>query len=65
MTYLISLSRVEVGVQALEPMIMTLEMDKSDEEILGYALNTLCNVCSPDEFEEEVVSEAAKERKQA
>lgn len=41
----------------MEPMIAILETDRSDEEILGYALDTLCNICSPEEFEEEVREE--------
>ena len=52
--------RVEVGVQALEPMISVLQTDRADEEILGYALDTLCNVCSPEEFEEEVIVKILK-----
>jgi hypothetical protein len=48
--------RLEVGVQALEPVIAVLETDRGDEEILGYALDTIANVCSPDEFEEELAA---------
>ncbi len=47
--------RVEVGAQALDLMLEVLENDRQDEEIVGYALDCLCNICSPDEFEEEVV----------
>ena len=36
-------------------MVEVLEKDRSDEEALGYALDTLANICSPEEFEEEVV----------
>ena len=47
--------RVEVGVQALDHMIEILQSeDRNDEEIVGYALDTLANICCPDEFEEEV-----------
>ncbi len=46
--------RLEVGAQALDLMLEVLEADRQDEEIVGYALDCLCNVCSPDEFEEEV-----------
>lgn len=53
--------RVEVGVQALDPMTQVLDMDRGDEEIISYALDTLCNVCSPEEFEEEVGTESAKD----
>ena len=35
-------------------MVIILEKDRSDEEALGYALDTLANICSPEEFEEEV-----------
>jgi len=37
--------RLEVGAQALDALVETLERDGSDEEILGYALDALCNVC--------------------
>ena len=47
--------RIEVGVQATQPMIHILERDRADDEILAYALDTLCNICSPEEFEEEVI----------
>ena len=53
--------RVEVGAQALDPIAGLLETDASDDEILSYALDTLCNICSPEEFEEEVVSENARD----
>ena len=53
--------RVEVGVQALDPMTQILETDRSDEEIISYALDTLCNICSPEEFEEELAQEEGKE----
>ena len=47
--------RVEVGVQALDSMTEILQgEDRNDEEIVGYALDTLANICSPDEFEEEI-----------
>ena len=47
--------RVEVGVQALDSMTEILQgEDRNDEEIVGYALDTLANICSPDEFEEEM-----------
>ncbi len=46
--------RVEVGAQALDRMVEVLEADRADEDIVGYALECLCNICSPDEFEEEV-----------
>ena len=47
--------RVEVGVQALDHMTEILKSeDRNDEEIVGYALDTLANICCPDEFEEEI-----------
>ena len=47
--------RVEVGVQALDCMIEILQSeDRNDEEIVGYSLDTLANICSPDEFDEEI-----------
>ena len=47
--------RVEVGVQALDCMIEILKgEDRNDEEIVGYALDTLANICCPDEFDEEI-----------
>ena len=36
-------------------MVNVLEKDRSDEEALGYALDTLANICSPEEFDEEIV----------
>ena len=36
-------------------MVTILDKDRTDEEALGYALDTLSNICSPEEFEEEVV----------
>lgn len=54
--------RVEVGVQSLEAMTEVLFNDfGGDDELVGYALDTLCNICSPDEFEEEVGNESAKD----
>ena len=39
--------------QALDHMTGVLAQDRQDEEIVGYALDTLANVCSPDTFDEE------------
>ncbi len=44
-------------------MISILEKDRSDEEALSYALDTLANVCSPEEFEEEVAEATAVPRR--
>ncbi|TRY78930.1 hypothetical protein TCAL_01726 [Tigriopus californicus] len=56
--------RVEVGVQALSALVEILahgDGQSYDEEMLSYALDTLCNICSPDEFEEEVGRAAERE----
>ncbi|KFP03699.1 General vesicular transport factor p115, partial [Calypte anna] len=45
--------RLEVGVQAMEHLIHVLQTDRSDSEIIGYALDTLYNVISNDLEEEE------------
>ncbi|ELW70484.1 General vesicular transport factor p115, partial [Tupaia chinensis] len=44
--------RLEVGIQAMEHLIHVLQTDRSDSEIIGYALETLCNIISNDEEEE-------------
>lgn len=45
--------RVEVGAQGMACLIQILEMDRSDCEIIGYALETLCNITSQEQFDEE------------
>ncbi|XP_051866155.1 general vesicular transport factor p115 isoform X4 [Pristis pectinata] len=45
--------RLEVGSQAMEHLINVLQMDRSDSEIIGYALDTLYNLISNDAEEEE------------
>lgn len=45
--------RVEVGAQGMDALRFVLEMDKQDCEIVGYALDTLCNIMSKEVFEEE------------
>jgi hypothetical protein len=45
--------RVEVGAQGMDTLRQVLESDRNDGEIVGYALDTLCNITSPDVFEEE------------
>ncbi|EZA48848.1 hypothetical protein DMN91_004882 [Ooceraea biroi] len=47
--------RVEVGVQGMDALRQVLEMDRTDCEIVGLALNTLCNITNPETFEEEEV----------
>uniref|UniRef100_A0A3B3XVV9 General vesicular transport factor p115 n=1 Tax=Poecilia mexicana TaxID=48701 RepID=A0A3B3XVV9_9TELE len=44
---------MEVGTQAMDHLINILQTDRSDSEILGYALDTLYNVISNDEEEEQ------------
>lgn len=46
--------RVEVGAQGMPCLIQILEMDRSDCEIIGYTLETLCNIMSHDQFDEEM-----------
>ncbi|XP_066574204.1 general vesicular transport factor p115 isoform X2 [Amia ocellicauda] len=45
--------RGEVGTQAMEHLIHILQTDRSDSEIIGYALDTLYNIISNDGEEEE------------
>jgi Uso1 / p115 like vesicle tethering protein, head region/Armadillo tether-repeat of vescicular transport factor len=45
--------RVKVGAQAILVISQVLEADRSDNEIIGYCLDILCNVTSPKQFEEE------------
>ncbi|GAB1289845.1 General vesicular transport factor p115 [Apodemus speciosus] len=44
--------RLEVGIQAMEHLIHVLQTDRSDSEIIEYALDTLYNIISNDEEEE-------------
>ncbi|XP_048510355.1 general vesicular transport factor p115 isoform X2 [Athalia rosae] len=46
--------RVEVGTQAMDPLRQVLEMDRTDCEIVGLALETLCNITNPETFDAEV-----------
>lgn len=46
--------RVEVGARGMDALRQVLEMDKTDCEIVGLALDTLCNVTNPKAFDEEV-----------
>uniref|UniRef100_A0A4W4HHA6 General vesicular transport factor p115 n=1 Tax=Electrophorus electricus TaxID=8005 RepID=A0A4W4HHA6_ELEEL len=56
--------RMEVGTQAMEHLIRILQTDRSDSEILGYALDTLYNIICNDEDEEQDESEEDTQRKQ-
>ena len=44
--------RLEVGTQGMAVLLNVLETDRTDTEITGYALETLCNVMSHDPGEE-------------
>ncbi|XP_020295207.1 general vesicular transport factor p115 [Pseudomyrmex gracilis] len=46
--------RVEVGAQGMDALRQVLEIDRTDCEIIGLALDTLCNITYPETFEEEV-----------
>lgn len=46
--------RVEVGAQGMACLVQILEMDRTDCEIIGYALETLCNITSHEQFDEEM-----------
>lgn len=45
--------RVEVGAQGMDALRQVLELDRTDCEIIGYCLDTLCNITSIEMFEEE------------
>ena len=45
--------RVEVGAQGMDSIIKVLAIDKSDVEIVAYALETLLNITSPELLEDE------------
>jgi len=53
--------RLEVGAQGLVPLMNVLKSDGSDTEIISYVLDTLCNICSPEDFDEEVVDDNREE----
>ncbi|XP_033985710.1 general vesicular transport factor p115 isoform X3 [Trematomus bernacchii] len=57
--------RMEVGTQAMEHLINILQTDRSDSEILGYALDTLYNLICNDEEEEQDESEDEAMQKQS
>ncbi|ERE87927.1 general vesicular transport factor [Cricetulus griseus] len=52
--------RLEVGIQAMEHLIHVLQTDRSDSEIIAYALDTLYNIISNDE-EEEIEENSARQ----
>nr|CAD7201184.1 unnamed protein product [Timema douglasi] len=45
--------RIEVGAQGMGALKHVLETDHADSEIVGYTLDTLCNITAPETFEEE------------
>lgn len=45
--------RIEVGAQGMPALIQVLQNDCQDSEIISYALDTLCNIMSSSEFDEE------------
>lgn len=45
--------RIEVGAQGMPALLQVLEMDRADCEIIGYTLDTLCNITSTEQFDEE------------
>lgn len=45
--------RIEVGAQGMPPLVQVLQNDAQDAEIISYALDTLCNIVSSEEFDEE------------
>ncbi|XP_072480231.1 general vesicular transport factor p115 isoform X2 [Notamacropus eugenii] len=53
--------RLEVGIKAMEHLIHVLQTDRSDSEIIGYALDTLFNIMSNDVEEEEQEDNSSKQ----
>lgn len=46
--------RVEVGAQGMPCLLQILEMDRTDNQIIHYALEALCNIISQEQFDEEI-----------
>ncbi|KAM5194815.1 general vesicular transport factor p115 isoform 3-T3 [Mantella aurantiaca] len=55
--------RLEVGTQAMDQLLNVLQTDRSDSEIIGYALDTLYNIVSND-IEEAAESEEENQQVQ-
>ncbi|XP_072261656.1 general vesicular transport factor p115 isoform X3 [Pyxicephalus adspersus] len=55
--------RLEVGTQAMDHLLNVLQTDRSDSEIIGYALDTLYNIVSND-MEEAAESEEENQQVQ-
>ncbi|KAM6449785.1 general vesicular transport factor p115 isoform 6-T6 [Liasis olivaceus] len=53
--------RLEVGIQAMSHLLHVLQTDRSDSEIIGYALDTLYNIMSNDLEEEEQEENSQKQ----
>ncbi|XP_022219825.2 general vesicular transport factor p115 [Drosophila obscura] len=45
--------RIEVGAQGMPTLVQVLQNDGQDTEIISYALDTLCNIVTSEEFDEE------------
>ncbi|XP_065349618.1 general vesicular transport factor p115 isoform X3 [Cloeon dipterum] len=45
--------RLEVGAHGMDTLCYELVQDRNDSETIGYTLDALCNVLSPETFEEE------------
>lgn len=45
--------RIEVGAQGMSALVQILKHDSQDSEIISYALDTLCNITTAEEFDEE------------
>lgn len=45
--------RIEVGAQGMNALIQVLQTDRADNEITNYALDTLANIVTQEQFEEE------------
>ncbi|XP_009289758.2 general vesicular transport factor p115 isoform X2 [Danio rerio] len=56
--------RLEVGTMSMDHLVRILQTDRSDTEILGYALDTLYNIVCNDEEEEQDDSEEENQQKQ-
>ncbi|KAF4118774.1 general vesicular transport factor p115 isoform X1 [Onychostoma macrolepis] len=56
--------RMEVGTMAMDHLVRILQTDRTDTEILGYALDTLYNIVCSDEEEEPDDSEEENQQKQ-
>nr|XP_034182659.1 general vesicular transport factor p115 isoform X2 [Osmia lignaria] len=54
--------RVEVGTRGMDVLRQILEIDRTDCEIIGLALDTLCNITNPIAFEEEVDKHGPKNK---